>query len=83
MKNSEILICSTPNGLEHFKDIVEEDNFFKKHYIHWTAVTERTEEWKKRQLDIMSVAEFAQEYENIFIGSREWNRYNNLENLVD
>lgn len=82
-KNSELVICSTPNGENIFKKIVEEDNFFEKHYVHWTDIPNRDEDWKKQQISINSLAGFAQEYENIFIDSKEWNRYNNLESLLN
>jgi hypothetical protein len=82
-KNSELIICSTPNGGNIFKEIVEEDNFFEKHYVHWTDMPNRYEDWKDKMISIIGINSFAQEYENIFINTKEWNRYINLENLLN
>lgn len=81
--NSELTICSTPNGDNHFKWLVEEDNFFEKHYIHWTDIPSRDESWKNDMImTIGNIGSFAQEYENLFINTKEWNRYFNLETLL-
>lgn len=84
--NSELIICSTPNGDNHFKWLVEEDeenNFFEKHYIHWTDIPSRDESWKNDMIMTLgNIGSFAQEYENLFINTKEWNRYFNLESLL-
>ena len=80
--NSELTICSTPNGDNHFKWLVEEDNFFEKHYIHWTDIPSRDESWKSDMIMTIGIGSFAQEYENLFINTKEWNRYFNLETLL-
>jgi hypothetical protein len=81
--NSELIICSTPNGDNHFKWLVEEDNFFEKHYIHWSDIPSRDENWKNDMIMTLgNIGSFAQEYENLFINTKEWNRYFNLESLL-
>ena len=83
--NSELLIVSEPNGDNHFKRLVDVDDkntFFKKHYIHWSDIPGRDENWKKNLVSQIGIEAFAQEYENLFIGTKGWNRYFNLENLI-
>ena len=81
--DSEMIICSIPNGDNHFKWIVEEDNFFEKHSIHWTDIPNRDESFKNDMImQLGSVGQFAQEYENLFINTKQWNRFVNLESIL-
>jgi hypothetical protein len=85
MKHSELFISSVPNGEEHFKDLVEdEDELFIKHKIHWSEVPGRDNDWKLDRIKMIgSVEAFAQEYENLFTGTKEYNRYINLNKLLN
>ena len=85
MSHSELFISSVPNGDEHFKSLVEDENgMFDKHKIHWSDVPGRDNDWKLDRIKMCgSVEVFAQEYENLFTGTKEWNRYINLNKLLD
>jgi hypothetical protein len=79
--NFELTICSIPNDDNHFKWLVEEDNFFENHYVHWSDIPGRDEDWKKNMIDIIGIGSFTERYENIFINTKEWYRFTNLESL--
>ena len=85
INNSELFITSIPNGKEHFKELVKSDDLlFKKHKINWSDVPGRDNDWKLDRIKICGSVEcFAQEYENLFIGTKEYNRYINLNKLLD
>jgi len=85
INNSELLITSIPNGEEHFKELVEDNStFFKKYKINWSDVPGRDNDWKLNIIDLCGSVEcFAQEYENLFTGTKEYNRYINLNKLLD
>ena len=80
---SKLVICSIPNGDNHFKEILEEDNNFFKTKIHWSEIPGRDEEWKKNMIQMVGVECFAQEFENLLKGTKEWNRYINLHKLTE
>ena len=82
--NSKITIVSTPNGNNHFKKLVDDNsNSFKKQWIYWYQVPGRDEAWKQQEIyNIGGREAFAQEYDLLFQGTKEWKRYFNLENIV-
>jgi len=76
-KESKVIICSTPNGYNHFYTIyqraVRGDNFYKPFVIYWWQFPGRDEEWKKQTIANLATeegmsnsdgeAKFAQEYD--------------------
>lgn len=72
-KTSQVIIVSTPNGLNHFYkmwvDAEEERSSYKSIEVHWTEVPGRDEEWKKETIANTSEEQFRQEFECEFIGS--------------
>lgn len=82
-KYSKISISSTPNGNNLFKKLVSENtNMFNKQLIHWSLTPGRNEKWKKDEINMIGLESFMREYELLFEGTKEWNRYLNLEKLV-
>jgi hypothetical protein len=83
-KNTKITILGTPNGENHFKDLVYDDkNIYVKQWIPYHLVPNRDSKWAEDAIKVMgSYAAFLQEYELIFMGTKEWKRINNLEKLV-
>lgn len=72
-EDSQVLITSTPNGLNHFYSLYSNagkgDNPFVAYYAHWKRNPERDEKWEKDTKGSMTEQSFAQEYECEFIGS--------------
>jgi hypothetical protein len=82
--DSGLLLTSIPNGEEHFKDLVDDVNsFFTKHKIHWSDIPSRDDVWKRNMIKRSGIEMFAQDYENLFTGTKEWNRFINLNKLLD
>ncbi len=83
LKYSKISISSTPNGDNYFKSLVDKSTMFKKQWIYWYQVPNRDDNWKKQEIyNIGGIEAFAQEYELLFSGTKEWKRYLTLENLI-
>lgn len=74
-KTTKVILVSTPNGLNHFYDIVEgarkKKNDYKLVEIKWNQVPGRDEEWKQSILRGLNndLQKFAQENEVEFLGS--------------
>lgn len=70
---AKIIICSTPNGLNHFYDIykgaVSNQNNYRPVKVNWWEVEGQDEAWKKRIIRDLGVIRFNQEYGNKFLGS--------------
>jgi hypothetical protein len=72
MKKSQIIVISTPNGVDNkFYELVEdskkEDSMWNLERVDWWDVPGRDEEWKKREIALIgSKEEFEQEYGNVF-----------------
>lgn len=82
-RDSKISITSTPNGDNYFKNLVYESTTFKKQWIYWNQVPGRGDDWKKQEIyAIGGIKAFAQEYELLFSGTKEWKRYLALEKLI-
>lgn len=79
---NEMIVCSIPSGSNHFKKIVD-SSMFMNHYIKWCDIPGRNDDWVDEIIKKNSIVFFAQEYDNLFIGSKLWNRYNNLSSLLD
>jgi hypothetical protein len=73
-KTSKVIICSTPNGHNHFYTLYDKakkgENYYKVYEIFWNQVPGRDEEWKKMTISNLALekdkdgeAAFAQEYE--------------------
>jgi hypothetical protein len=73
-KTSKVIICSTPNGHNHFYILYDKaeknENFFKVYKIYWDQVPGRDEVWKQMTIANLDLegkgggeAAFAQEYE--------------------
>lgn len=84
ISNSKITIASTPNGDNHFKDLVFDDkNAYHKQWIYYHQVQGRNQAWVDRTIsEIGSLEAFMQEYELLFTGSKEWIRRLNIDKLV-
>lgn len=74
-KQTKIIFCSTPNGLNHFYDYwceaVDGKNGFEPIMVKWREVPGFDDEWKDKTLGILNwdLQKFAQEYEVEFVGS--------------
>jgi hypothetical protein len=72
-KTSQVLIVSTPNGLNHFYRMWSDASNKRSNYIplevHWSEVPGRDEKWKKETIRNTSIDQFRQEFETEFIGS--------------
>ncbi len=72
MKNSKIIITSTPRGLNKFWEIydgaLKGKNFYNPLRIDWWEVPGRDENWKLQEIANMgSIEDFNQEYGNQFL----------------
>jgi hypothetical protein len=80
--DSSIIISSAPNGNNHFKKLIDTSPLFHTKFISWRSVSTRDENWMKQEIrNIGSIEEFAQEYENLFAGTKQYRRYVNLSKL--
>jgi hypothetical protein len=74
-EESQIILASTPNGLNHFYNIVEDAKNKKSEFsfftINWDAVPGRTEEWLQKQIETFGIVYCRQNYLNEFLGSSE------------
>ena len=72
MKKSQIIVISTPNGIDNkFYELVEdskkEDSIWNLEVVNWWDVPGRDEDWKKREIALIGSKEiFDQEYGNVF-----------------
>jgi len=73
-KTSKVIICSTPNGYNHFyvmySKALKHENFYKPYIIYWWQFPGRDEQWKKQTIANLSMeegidgeAKFAQEFD--------------------
>jgi hypothetical protein len=74
-KTTKSIYVSTPNGLNHFYNMVDNakrgKSSAKLFDVTWSQVPGRDETWKQRELENMNFNydKFQQEYENEFLGS--------------
>lgn len=72
-KTAKVIICSTPNGMNHFykmfTDAVNKKNSFKHMTVKWNQVPGRNKKWAEDQMSVMSEEKFLQEQEVEFMGS--------------
>jgi len=72
-KETKIIIVSTPNGFNMFykywNDAENGVNDFMPFKVHWSAVPDRDQEWKKKIESTIGEDAFRQEYEAEFLGS--------------
>ena len=72
-QTSQVIIVSTPNGLNHFYklwvDAEEERSSYFPIEVQWQEVPGRDEKWKKETIANTSEEQFRQEFECEFIGS--------------
>jgi hypothetical protein len=72
-KTAKVIICSTPNGMNHFykmfTDAVNKKNSFKHMTVKWNQVPGRNKKWAEDQKSVMSEEKFLQEQEVEFMGS--------------
>jgi hypothetical protein len=72
MKKSQIIVISTPNGVDNkFYELVEDskktDSMWHLERVDWWDVPGRDEDWKRREIALIgSKEEFEQEYGNVF-----------------
>lgn len=83
-KDSRIIILGIPNGINHFKEMVyDEKSIFKKQWIPYHLVPNRDSKWIDEAIHAVGgYASFLQEYDNTFMGTKEWTRINNLQKLT-
>ena len=66
-KTTQVIIVSTPNGMNHFykiwTDAVEKRNRYAPIRVHWQDVPGRDEEWKQQTIANTSMRQFRQEME--------------------
>jgi hypothetical protein len=76
-ETSEIIMVSTPNGLNHFynfwvnaqKSVDDGGNSFKPVKVNWDEVPKRDGDWKKQTIANVGLIKWNQEYECRFLGS--------------
>jgi len=72
-KTSQVIIVSTPNGMNHFYkmwiDALENRSSYKTLEVHWSEVPGRDQEWKDQTIKNTSEEQFRQEFEGEFLGS--------------
>ena len=72
-KTSQVIIVSTPLGLNHFykiwKDAEEGRSHYKNVSVHWSQVPGRDQKWKEETIKNTSERQFEQEFECNFLGS--------------
>lgn len=72
-KMTQIIIVSTPNGMNLFykmwMDAVEKRSLYIPYEIHWSMVPGRDEKWKEETIKNTSEQQFRQEFETEFLGS--------------
>lgn len=83
-KNSRVIILGIPNGVNHFKEMVfDEKSVFKKQWIPYHLVPNRDSKWVDDAIhNTGSYGSFLQEYDNVFMDTKEWTRINNLQKLT-
>jgi hypothetical protein len=75
-KDSKVIICSTPCGLNHFyktwDEAVKKENDYVPLEIHWNEVPGRDDEWRKKTIaNLGSEKAFLQEFCTDFLGSSD------------
>ena len=74
-KESQIVLASTPNGLNHFYTFVEDARELKSEFnlftIDWNEVPGRDEEWLQQQIATFGVVYCNQNFLCSFLGSTE------------
>ena len=72
-KSSQVLIVSTPNGLNHYYRMWSDATNKRSNYVplevHWSEVPGRDEKWKKETIRNTSIDQFRVEFETEFLGS--------------
>jgi len=72
MKKSQVVVISTPNGMDNkfyelYQDSQKKDSEWHLEVVNWWDVPGRDEEWKQKTLALMgSKEDFDQEYANVF-----------------
>jgi len=70
---SQVIIVSTPNGMNHFykmwSDAENDNSDYIPIDIHWSEIPGRDEKWKEETIRNTSEEQFRQEFECEFIGS--------------
>lgn len=72
-KTSQVLVVSTPNGLNHFYRMWSDATSKRSNYVpievHWSQVPGRDERWKEETIRNTSLDQFRVEFETEFVGS--------------
>lgn len=84
--DAELILISTPNGMNHFADIwqkaVAGENSFIPCKVQWFEIDGRDEAWKARVIRDYGVKHFAQEYACCDKNQKVKIRRNGIESLV-
>ena len=72
-KTSQVIIVSTPNGMNHFYKMWIDAQEGRSNYhtleVHWSEVPGRDEKWKEQTIKNTSEEQFRQEFDGEFLGS--------------
>ena len=72
-KTSQVLVVSTPNGLNHFYRMWADATSKRSNYVpievHWSEVPGRDDRWKEETIRNTSIDQFRVEFETEFVGS--------------
>lgn len=71
-KTTQVVIVSTPNGMNHFykfwMDAIQKESEYVPIEIDWRETPGRDDAWRLQQIRNTSEAQFAQEFECLFLG---------------
>jgi hypothetical protein len=73
IENSQIIISSTANGLNHFYQMIksakEKKSSYKYNEMHWSEVPGRDNDWRLKIIEDNGLIYFNQNFGNEFVGS--------------
>jgi hypothetical protein len=77
--HASVFIQSTPNGYNHFYDMVDKarrgENSFKLNELYWWQVPGRDDTWREQEIKNIGLQMFMQEYECQFVGKGTTNSF--------
>lgn len=73
-RTSKLVLISTPNGMNHWYDLVikaKNGKGFKIYEVYWWSVPWKDEKWKQDEIDRTDPNQFMQEHELEFLGTKD------------
>jgi hypothetical protein len=71
--NANIIMTSTPNGMNHYYEMVKDARLMKSEYsvqeVRWNCLSERNEEWREKIIKTHGLVYFSQNFGGKFLGS--------------